>query len=604
MKSLMSLAQETLIDLGVWCSVSTTRDCKTIESRVEAEGISFLTITLPSYSSSLEKGLESGKVDAQLFPAFKSDRGGFPQFLGGFLGLVFDRNGGLLLDNPSTDAIFAIRQITLMFAKIYLPCTPKRERAAFTKYIECEKQVRENDLLLTPSLTEEFSRMSSFLWASVLTRADLAVFSGDIVPKHGPGSTADRLLGNEKYSQTEWPRRLEPYFPEGEYLFPNWSHYDSARSNLLEPGEERPVRVVPVPKTLKTPRIIAIEPTAMQYVQQGLKEVICDGIQSDKDSAGNSRLNAIVGFDDQEVNQLLAHEGSLNGSLATLDLSDASDRVSNEHVRLMLKNHPHLNSAVDSCRSRKAHVFGNGVIRLAKFASMGSALTFPMEAMIFTIVIFMGIQSQLNRRLTNKDLKSFVGRVRVYGDDIIVPVEYAESVVSMLHAFGYVVNTGKSFWTGKFRESCGKEYYDGIDVSVVRVRQKLPTQRKDAKEIISTVSLRNQLYERGLWKVAAGLDELLGRMIPFPVVTPESPILGRHSFLGYNTERMCPNLHRPLVKGMVVVSIAPECPLDGYDALMKWFLKRGDLPFADRDHLERSGRPLAVRIKQRLASAV
>jgi len=604
MKSLMSLAQESLKDLGDWCGVSTIFDCKTIEDRVEAEGISFLTITLPSYSSSLEKGLENGKVDAQLFPAFKSDRGGFPQFLGGFLGLVFDRTSGLLLDSPSIDAIFSIRQISLMFGKIYLPCTPKRERAAFSKFIENEKQVRENDILLSPSLKADFSRMSSFLWGSVLTIADQKVFDGDIVPKHGPGSTADRLIGNDKYSQTEWPRRLENYFPEGEYMFPNWRHYDATRSNLLEPGQERPVRVVSVPKTLKTPRIIAIEPTAMQYVQQALKEVICDAIQSDKDFSGENRMNSVVGFDDQEVNQSLAHEGSLDSSLATLDLSDASDRVSNEHVRLLLKNHPHLNSAVDACRSRKAHVPGFGVKRLAKFASMGSALTFPMEAMIFTIVIFMGIQSQLNRRLTNKDLKSFVGRVRVYGDDIIVPVEFAESVVSMLHAFGYVVNTGKSFWTGKFRESCGKEYYAGHDVSVVRVRQKLPAQRTDAKEIISTVSLRNQLYERGLWKVAKSLDELLGRMIPFPAVNPESPILGRRSFLGYDTERVCSSLHRPLVKGMVVSSIIPESPLDGYDALMKWFLKRGDMPFADRTHLERSGRPLAVRIKQRLASAV
>jgi hypothetical protein len=341
----------------------------------------------------------------------------------------------------------------------------------------------------------------------------------------------------------------------------------------------------------------------MQYTQQALKEIICDQIQSDKDSSGENRMNLIVGFDDQEVNQSLAHQGSLNGDLATLDLSEASDRVSNQHVRLLLANHPHLRDAVDACRSRKADVPGYGVVRLAKFASMGSALTFPIEAMVFSVIVFLGIQSQLNRRLTNKDLKSFVGRVRIYGDDIIVPVEFAESVVSYLHTFGYVVNTGKSFWNGKFRESCGKEFYACYDVSVVRVRQKLPARRTDAQEIISTVSLRNQLYKRGLWRVTRELDSLLGRMIPFPAVDQRSPILGRHSFLGYDSERICRDLHRPLVKGMVVVGIIPESPLDGYDALMKWFLKRSNLPVADRFHLERAGRPSAVRIKQKWASA-
>ncbi|DAD50170.1 TPA_asm: RNA-directed RNA polymerase [ssRNA phage Esthiorhiza.3_1] len=604
MKSLMSLVQEVLTDVGTWCGVSTTNDFKTVVSRVEAEGLSFLTISLPSYASDLQKGLEHGKVDHQLFQGFRSGRGGLPLFLGGFLDLVFDRKSGLLLDVPNVDAIFAIRQISLLCSKINLPCTPKRERAALTRYIECESDVRKSDALLSPQQVEDFSRVSSLLWASVLSEVDRKIYYGNAVPKHGPGATADKLRGNAKYRQSEWTQRLEEYFPEGEYLFPNWRHYDANRTNIREPGAEMPVKVISVPKTLKTPRIIAVEPTAMQYVQQGIAEILTEAIRSDKDHrSGMDRMGRIVGFDDQETNQSLAHQGSLFGSLATLDLSDASDRVSNQHVRLLLRNHPHLLSGVDACRSRKADVPGYGVQRLAKFASMGSALTFPIEAMIFSIIVFIGIESKLNRRLTNESIQAFVGRVRIYGDDIIVPVEFAESVVDTLHTFGYVVNVSKSFWLGKFRESCGKEFYDGYDVSVVRIRQQLPTQRRDAQEVISTVSLRNQFYKRGLWKVTKWLDELLEGIIPFPHVLPESPVLGRHSFLGYDTERMCPKLHHPLVKGVVVSSTPPKSPLSGSDALLKYFLKRGDMPFADREHLERSGRPLAVRIKQRLASA-
>lgn len=599
LKSLTSLVQEVLTEVGTWCGISTTRDCKTISRRVDDEGLSFLTITLPDFAKDFQKSLEQGKVDSQLFQGFTRGRGGLPLFLGGFLGLIFDRQTGLLVDVPSIDAIFAVRQVTLMCNKLAMPCTPKRVRKAMAGYINCEKEVKDHDARLSSSSKEDFARVSRLLWADVLSQVDRVVYDGNVVPKHGPGTTADKLVGNNKYRQFEWPGRLEEYFPAGEFLFPNWRHFDASRLHYLEPGAERPVKVVAVPKTLKTPRIIAIEPTAMQYVQQGLMEVLVDAISR------SDNMGSIVGFDDQGPNQAMARRGSINGSLATLDLSEASDRVSNQHVRLLLGQHPHLARAVDACRSRKADVDGFGVQRLAKFASMGSALTFPMEAIVFSTLAFMGIEQGLNRRLTKRDVNRFVGRVRVYGDDIIVPVKYVEHVVSMLSTFGYKVNTGKSFWTGKFRESCGKEYYDGHDVSIVRVRQLLPASREDAPEtIISTVSLRNQLYKLGLWRTTAKLDQWLGRIIPFPAVLPESPVLGRHSFLGFDTERMCSHLHRPLVKGLVVESVIPKSPLQDSDALMKCFLKRGDLPIADRMHLERSGRPLAVRTKQRWASAV
>jgi hypothetical protein len=597
-KSLMSLVQDVLTSVGTWCRVSTTHDSKTIVRRVEAEGLSFLTIILPTFGSDLQKGLDQGKVDSQLFSGFDHGRGCLPLFLGGFIGLIFDRSTGLLLDNPSVDAIFAIRQVTLMCSKVAMTCTPKRVKSAIDQYIECEKEVKDCDTLLSRAFKDDFARVSQLLWADVLSKSDRAVYDGTIIPKHGPGTTADGLKGNLKFTQRQWPRRLEEYFPSGEYMFPNWRYYDADRVHHLEPGAEIPVKVITVPKTLKTPRIIAIEPTAMQYVQQGIMEVLVDAISS------SDNLGSIVGFDDQGPNQALACKGSRDGSLATLDLSEASDRVSNQLVRLLLKNHPHLARGVDACRSRKADVPGYGVQRLAKFASMGSALTFPMEAMIFTVIIFIGIENALSRPLTHKDIKSFVGKVRVYGDDIIVPVEFTHHVVEALETFGFRVNLSKSFWTGKFRESCGKEYYDGEDVSIVKVRQDLPARRADVTEIISTVSLRNQLYYRGLWDVAAVLDQWLGRIIPFPTVLPESPVLGRCSFLGYIQERVHPTLHSPLVKGVVVRSVIPVRKCEDSDALLKFFLKRGDLPFADRESYERSGRPSSVDIKTRWASAI
>jgi len=202
---------------------------------------------------------------------------------------------------------------------------------------------------------------------------------------------------------------------------------------------------------------------------------------------------------DQTPNQRLAREGSLTGALATLDLSEASDRVSNQLVRTMLEDYPHLHWAVDASRSRKADVPGHGVIRLAKFASMGSALCFPFEAMVFLTLIFLGIERESSTLLTRRKLERYVGKVRVYGDDIICPVDSVDSVVSVLTLFGAKVNTGKSFWTGRFRESCGKEYYAGEDISIVRVRREFPTSPKDAARVMSIISLRNQFYKTGLW---------------------------------------------------------------------------------------------------------
>jgi hypothetical protein len=594
----MLLFQEVLTEVGTWCRTSTSRDLKTVSARVECEGLSFLTISLPKFGSDLQKGLDQGFVDHDLFKGF-TFTGGLPRLFGGFLDHIFDRGTGRLLDSPSVTAIHAIRQLTLMFAKINIPCSQEREKAAMDAYIECEKQVKKYDSLRTTQEIEEFHRVSVLLWAEIFSKVDENIYYSRVRPKHGPGATADRLKGNQKYDQVEWTDRLERVFPAGEFLLPNWKHLDKLNDlNWLEPGAERPVRVITVPKTLKAPRIIAIEPTCMQYAQQAIWEDINENVQR------NDTLRTFIGFEDQEPNRVLAQQASEFRNLATLDLSEASDRVSNQLVRTLLRNHPHLSEAVDACRSRKADVAGHGVIRLAKFASMGSALCFPMEAMVFLTLIFLGIQDELRRPLTLKDIESFKGKVRVFGDDIIVPVDYVRSVVNRLETFGSKVNVGKSFWTGSFRESCGRDYYDGHDVSIVRVRRLLPTQLSDASEIVSTVSLYNQLYKRGFWKTCMYLDQqVIGKLIDFPAVGPESPVLGKHLFTGYQYGKMCSDLQRPLVKGYVVRTVTPVSKLDGTGALLKFFLKRGIEPNPSKDHLERYGRPDAVGIKRRWAHA-
>ena len=596
MKSHMLLLHTVIHELGDRCGTSTSRDWKTITARVEHEGLSYLTITLPQFCSDFQKSLEEGKVAPSFFAGY-AKKGYLPRFLSGFTERVFNTSNGCLVDEPDIEAIYAVRQITLLFGKIELPCSDARVSAAMDKYINCEYAVKLHDEQLEYSDLEDFKRMSWLVWGSVFSKVDKSIHDGDLVPKHGPGATADRLRGNAKYNQNRWTRRLEEVFPHGEYLFPSWSHFlDSPDIDCVEPGEELPVRVITVPKTLKTPRIIAIEPTCMQYTQQGILECLTSFIRADR------LVSNFIDFNAQEPNQLMAKQGSKDGSLATLDLSEASDRVSNQLVRNMCGPWYWLSSALDATRTRKADVPGYGIIRLAKFASMGSALCFPIEVIVFLTIIFLGIQKELRRPLTKRDLYDLVGKVRVFGDDIIVPKEYVHSVITELQTFGFVVNSDKSFWTGKFRESCGKEYYDDVDVSIVRVRAMLPTKRTHASEIVSAVSLRNQMYHAGLWRSAAMLDDHLGALIPLPNVLPTSPGLGRHSFLGYSEERYCPNLQKPLVKAAVLHSPLPPSHLEGYGALLKVFLKRGSDPFQDENHLERAGRPIASNIRIRWVS--
>jgi hypothetical protein len=616
-KSLMSLWTRMANDAAILCCTSATSDINTVRRRFEHEGLSFLTIVLPDLGKSIQKWIDQGQVG--IHPSFSKGRGSLPRFLGGFFIRVFDPENGELVDEPCIDAIMALRQLTLSFAKISLPCSDTRVMKSMQKYVDCEKDVRRFDSNISENDIADFEAMSNLLFEGVFTEVDRDIYYDRLLPKHGPGSVADHLTSNGKYNQSTWTSRLSEVFLPDRYLIPNHHFVDELDGvNILEPGSEIPVRVISVPKTLKTPRIIAIEPTCMQYAQQAILRSILEAYNKDE------LLCGLIGFDDQVPNQDLCRQGSEDTRTATLDLSDASDRVSNQLVMAMTRRWPYLQKAIQASRSRRADVPGHGVIRLAKFASMGSALCFPVEAFVFTTLVFLGIQKSLNSPLTKDDVNSFLGSVRVYGDDLIVPVDHVHTIVQTLEHFGAQVGLDKSFWTGKFRESCGKEYFNGHDVSIVRVRQALPSTMADATEIISTVSLRNQLYELGFHGTVEWLDNRLEKILSyFPVVEPTSPVLGKVSYDPSFGGRMHPSLYTRQVRGYAIEAKAPSDKLDGTGALLKCLLMMENRVFKDRKlpwhdpitasetepsprppilgqderHLERSGRPKRVSIK-------
>jgi len=436
------------------------------------------------------------------------------------------------------------------------------------------------------------------LWTGTLQGAQQALLSGDCRPRHGPGATADRISGNQKYDFRSWHERLQPFFPADAYILPNLGWTERLDGvEFIEPGDEMPVKVISVPKTLKSPRIIAMEPLCMQYTQQALLPLLVESLENGP--LTKRRIN----FTDQRPNQRLARYASSTGRLATLDMKEASDRVSAWLVESMLEGTPILRDAIMACRSTQSSVPDIGVIPLVKFASMGSALCFPIEAMVFYTIALMVRLEELGLRLTPRNLKKASRGVRVYGDDIIIPVESVQSYGEALSLFGLRVNSNKSFWTGKFRESCGADWYDGIPVTPAYCRRLGPHHKRDVSEVLSWVSLANLFYEKGYWKASQLCRDWVGKLhFPLPIVDATSPVQGRSSYtFSYTGERDCPNLHRPLVRGIVVRGIPRQSPIDDMPALLKCLLKDTGKPFLDPRHLERHGRPDSVDIKIRWA---
>jgi hypothetical protein len=366
---------------------------------------------------------------------------------------------------------------------------------------------------------------------------------------------------------------------------------------VQQPDEdlELPARVVLVPKTLKTPRVIAAEPTSLQYMQQAVAGPLVELLES-----RTCFVQGAIGFTDQLPNRELARLGSLQGSVATLDMSEASDRVTVSQVMAVTQRFPHFQEALLATRSQKAQLPDGTVVPLRKFAAMGSALCFPMEAICFLTAVFVGVERFLLSQgskslLTRKDVKSFLGAVRVYGDDIIVPVDCVSYVTDVFRLLGWKVNTNKSFWNGSFRESCGGDYFAGEWVTPVRVRRKFPVSRKSAEEVASLVSLRNQLYFAGYWRTTRYVDRLVEKVLPhFPITEPTSPLLGRHSFLPYQAEKLG-KYQEPVVKGFWLKPTIPRSDISGQGALLKCLIGS----YIDPRHLERSGRPSSVDIKMR-----
>lgn len=341
---------------------------------------------------------------------------------------------------------------------------------AIATWIDCEKQnKRTNDFLSRWALSCRDARALNVI--SDVQRKIESIIGPEppmtlVMPlcKWGPGATASvrrsRALVQVKISDDKsvtpdcWPLISDE-------IDPVWWE---ASASAVDPVFVRANRCVTVPKTALTDRMIAAEPTLNGFVQQGIGRFFRLCLKRHG-----------VDLDDQTVNQDLAFHALADG-LATIDLSNASDTLSIEAVRLLLP--PAWFDLLNRARSHFSTLEGR-TYKLEKFSSMGNAFTFELESLVFFACC--------------KAVST--GTVSVYGDDIIIPQVDAQKLVSLLTFLGFSINEDKSYVTGNFFESCGKHYFKLEPVTPA-------FQKEVVRDLGGCIRLHNRLYR---WGVRVGM---------------------------------------------------------------------------------------------------
>jgi hypothetical protein len=325
------------------------------------------------------------------------------------------------------------------------------------------------------------------------------VSEDNFLPAHGPGAVAEQSASSgqlSKYQYLGTDAMLE-------YVFRKHAGVDVSSYFPFSPkGLNRKSKLVVVPKSIKTRRTISKEPATLQYLQQGIARILMDLVHE------HPYLRQRINLRDQEKNALLAIKSSGDGQYSTIDLSSASDTVTDTLVKAVFHGTPALPFLV-ALRSRTVVLPSGKEIRVAKFAPMGSALCFPVETLIFACAVELAVR----RRSFWDD--QYLASYRVYGDDIIVMTPIFGDVVGILEELGFITNSSKSFTSPtRFRESCGGEGYDGRAVSPMKISRRYQAVEKrltayHAPLYEGIVDMANSCHEYGFSLTRAWLVRVL-----------------------------------------------------------------------------------------------
>lgn len=326
---------------------------------------------------------------------------------------------------------------------------------------------------------------------------DTALIAEFYAPHHGAGSTFEGAKTSfEKSQLNECPGLVKQV-----QLVLNWPYQICSNTLMASPFSDaykecheteiqlaRRHRVTVVPKNWKTYRVISMEEVGLMFAQQGAMTAIFDYLKG-----GYTEFAHHYCVNTEARNRHLAKLGSITGEYSTLDMSAASDSVPLDLVThwfnesclvwlVMLRSKfAVLHNDQDG---RKTH---ESLIEVKKFAPMGSALCFPIECIVFGAIVEAVLRKHFGR---NHHLIWYV-----YGDDLVIPTVIVDDVIERLTQLGFRVNCEKSFYNVRdeksqnlFRESCGGEYLNGIDVTPPRIPRKFEglyygSQEKELKRL-------------------------------------------------------------------------------------------------------------------------
>lgn len=513
------------------------RDFTRLQRTVEQRGIGVYLQDLPAAGKHLDWCLSNGQYKLSGLPLTRrySNRVVIPKFLRGLYLLIFDECGALKED-PPIDALVVLRQLLYAAKKTKFDCGKEKvlnevENFALVDatlpephgFWSCSVQDPHFDTIPSEGFASDETienrieetcpsqaRIRRFLANADKISALVCSALGRYSPedwnfRHGPGAISQVVGPTNKYSWTSWSDQLETVYPIADHGYYNHASWASCCSDAICSGDPAS-RLIAVPKTYSGPRLIAAEPSEHQFCQQNIWHYMDSRVT-------DSWIGKFISFRDQRRNQEMCLEGSRSGDLCTVDLSAASDRVSCLVVQKVFRSNPNLLRALRATRTRRINQnlspLVPSTIELRKFSTMGSAVTFPVESLVFLIISLAAVATARGIRvMRSSDLVGLSREVSVFGDDLIIPKDSRELLVDALELLWFKVNTAKSFWTGQFRESCGVDAFRGSNVTPTYWRQSYDGKPESLASVVET---RNNFYKKWYLSTSAYLASTVRR---------------------------------------------------------------------------------------------
>ncbi|DAD51782.1 RNA-directed RNA polymerase [ssRNA phage Gerhypos.1_27] len=608
------------------------KDTSRLPLLCRTRGLGLFTLDLPNLDALLLRGLEDGRLSLSgPLTQSVSPRIRVPKFLSGLWLRVFDKSACLKEDVDAT-AVFFLRQIFCLGKRIEVVCSNRRREAALETYHGIERSLRmptlgwsddrlvhrvgiaDNSLEqaiasgkhlpLFPLEMQEEKEMSPRTNRTRLQRlqqvADIVVGSMKFFEpvslsaeleeeslgigfRHGPGAVSERFNQSEKFDFKNWPNKLDDWFP-----------FEFCGKTAGSPKErplnnEKSSRLILVPKTAKSPRIIAAEPAAHQWCQQLIRSYFV------METKSNPLLGYFVNFARQDLSGDLVVRASRDRKLATVDLSDASDRLSCWTVERVFRSNPSVLHALHAARTRLLRDSVSkhpGFLKLRKFASQGTAVTFPVQSVVFLCIALAA--SMQHGKITPRRILSLRNKVRVYGDDIILPSTGYEEILVLLDLLQLKANKAKCYVSGHFRESCGSDAFLGVDVTPVKPKTVLPDGPASRQAVVDTI---NNLFVKGLWNASHSLESLLPPRVQrgLRIVGPgDAGLVGLRSYCGSDEshlkQRWNSRLHRYESRVWGLRPRTRKSRTEGFEGLLAFFARKHCPSNArDSEHIELRG---------------